>query len=808
MNDYEKEHIALLRTYAPECTVLLKKDGRFPLSAPGKLALYGSGARQTIKGGTGSGDVNSRFFVTCEEGLEEAGFSITTKSWLDKYDHARKQAHKQFVADIKRQAKEQHVMAVMLGMGAVMKEPEYELPLNGDGDTAIYVVGRISGEGNDRNPVSGDLKLTASEIRDIKACSQKYKNFLLVLNVGGVVDLSPVRQVGNILVLSQLGVVTGQILADIVLGKSVPSGKLASTWSAWEDYSAIGTFGDKEETRYKEGIYVGYRYFDSVGKKPLFPFGFGLGYTDFSIGSTTASLDGTRVTVHATVTNTGHFIGKEVVQVYVSAPWGKLDQPFQTLAGFAKTHYLAPGENETVTVSFGMESLASYDTAAAAYVLESGNYILRAGNCSSHTAACSVITLAEDVTVRKVSNVGGKPDFSDWHPAVPSEHDISGLPQLVLEPSAFAALSWPKPHEASAEAQQRAASLSDTELIHMCMGAFQEGVRGLAGVIGTASLNVAGAAGETFGGLKDVPALIMADGPAGLRLAQHYIRDEKGAHSVGSSMPAGFEDYMGVIPNLLLKLTTKRHKGEVLDQYCTAIPIGTALAQSWNLVLCEACGDLVGREMEIYHVDLWLAPAFNIHRSPLCGRNFEYYSEDPLISGLVAGAITRGVQKHPGCGTTVKHFCCNNQELNRYISNSLVSERALREIYIRGFQICIQDSAPAALMTSYNLLNGVHTSERSDLMKTLLREEWGYSGLIMTDWVISAMGAKGKYRMALSAPTIAAGNDAFMPGGSGDYKLALTALKGTDKSFKLTRQEAEYCAAHVIDSAWALKRKS
>ncbi len=881
VNRYEKEHFARLRKLAPECTVLLKKNGAFPLSAAGPVALYGSGARLTVKGGTGSGDVNSRFFATVEWGLEKAGFTITSKNWLDGYDAVREEAHKQFIADIKRKAKESHQMAILAGMGAVMPEPAYELPIDAAGDTAVYVLARNSGEGNDRRPEAGDIRLTETEIRDILACSRKYERFMLVLNVGGVVDLSPVAEVENILILSQLGAVTGRVLADILLGESVPSGKLAATWSAWEDYAAIGEFGGPDETRYKEGIYVGYRYFDSVGKKPMFPFGYGVTYTDFELGSAAATIEGTEVTVSVPVRNTGGYQGKEVVQVYVSVPWGKLDQPYQTLAGFAKTGLLEPGKSETVTVHFRMENLAGYDTETARYILEAGDYVVRVGTSSCETRACTVVRLYETVPVRQLTNVGGKPDFEDWKPERPvgeptwtvvsestepnmsvtgeidgsvAEGDrasengsikestataecggtevyrefdgdsvatvnnaektegmtragrLSGLAVLHLNAAAFSSLTWPEPYEASEEARRKAASLTDEQLISLCMGSFGEGLQGIAGVIGSASASVAGAAGETTDKVDGMPNLIMADGPAGLRLAKHYVRDKKGAHAIGNAMPAGMEEFMGSGLKAVMKLMSRPPKGEVQDQYCTAIPIGTALAQSWNLELCEACGDLVGEEMERFGIDLWLAPAFNIQRSPLCGRNFEYCSEDPLISGLVGAAVTKGVQKHPGKGTTVKHFCCNNQETNRYVSNSQVSERALREIYLRGFAICIAESSPAALMTSYNLLNGTHTSERGDLMKTVLRGEWGYGGLIMTDWVISMMGAKGRYCMAKPAPTLAAGNDLFMPGSGGDYRQALAALKGKDKEFRLTREEAEYCAAHVIDAAWRMKK--
>lgn len=805
INSYEKEHNASLRMLAPECTVLLKKNGDFPLSTAGKIALYGNGARLTIKGGTGSGDVNSRFFVTVEQGLKEAGFIVTSGKWLDAYDAVRAQAKKAFLSQISKIAKQKKTMPILEGMGRVMPEPNYQIPLDAEGDAAIYVLARNSGEGNDRKPEAGDVKLTETEIRDILECSRRYHRFMLVLNVGGVVDLAPVNQVPNILILSQLGVVTGEVLADILLGKATPSGKLTTTWTAWEDYAGIGSFGDPADTYYREGIYVGYRYFDSVQKEVMYPFGYGLSYTEFQLGSTAAALNGTQVTVSVPVTNTGKYPGKEVVQVYVSVPWGKLDQPYQTLAGFAKTRTLNPGETETVSVSFGMETIDSYDSETARYVLEQGSYILRVGNSSRNTTACAVVSVSETITVRQLTNIGGKPDFTDWKPEGRKAEKIPDIPVLELSADAVAALRWPEPHTASETAQKKAASLSDRDLIKTCLGYYKEGAKGFASIVGNSAPHVAGGAGESTDSIEGVPYLVMADGPAGLRLAQHYTKDEKGVHTLGMALPADMEDFLGAIPRLLMKLGSRPPKGKkVFDQYCTAIPIGTALAQSWNVALWEACGDIVGSEMELFHVDLWLAPAFNIHRSILCGRNFEYCSEDPLISGMVGAAITRGVQKHPGRGTTVKHFCCNNQETERYISNSHVSERALREIYVRGFEICIRESKPAALMTSYNLLNGVHTSERSDLMKTLLREEWGYEGLIMTDWVIGAMGFQGKYRMAKSAPTIAAGNDLFMPGCEEDYNLAMSALRGEHPDFRLTREEAEYCAAHVIDTAWKL----
>ena len=247
MFDYEKQHLQTLRASLAECTVLLKSNGDFPLSGPGKIAAYGCGVRKTVKGGTGSGEVNSRYFINVEQGLTEAGFTITTRDWLDAYDRTYSDARVQFRKDIKVQAKAAHMMPVMYAMGKVMPEPEYDLPLDGEGDVAIYVLARNSGEGNDRDPISGDIKLSATEKRDILELNKKYDKFMLVINAGGAVDLSEIGEVENILVLSQLGVETGAALADILLGKQNPSGKLATTWSAWEDYFPMEDFGDHKE---------------------------------------------------------------------------------------------------------------------------------------------------------------------------------------------------------------------------------------------------------------------------------------------------------------------------------------------------------------------------------------------------------------------------------------------------------------------------------------------------------------------------------------------------------------------------------
>ncbi|MDO4622720.1 MAG: glycoside hydrolase family 3 N-terminal domain-containing protein [Eubacteriales bacterium] len=802
MQQYEKEHLALVLKNAAECTVLLKTNGAFPLEQAGKIDAFGAGVRYTIKGGTGSGEVNSRFSYSIEKGLEKAGFEITSKSWLDAYDEVRTEAKKGFFAALKKEAKEKKQNVIMYTMGKTMREPDHDLALEKNSDTAIYVVARNSGEGSDREVVAGDVKLADSEVRDILALNRMYDKFMLVLNVGGVVDLSPVLEVENILLLSQLGVDCGRVLADILTGKQNPSGKLTTTWAAWEDYAHEGTFGDWNDTRYNEGIYVGYRHFDSVGKKALFPFGYGKSYTDFEMHteSVTAAADKFTVCVH--VKNTGSCVGKEVVQVYVSAPEGKLDKVYQELAGFKKTGKLAPGAAETLEISFKLSDFASYDEETAAFILEKGAYLIRVGNSSVSTEIAAAAELEETVVTRQVKNCLGKPDFEDLKLCGRNVQEIpAGVQRIAI--AAKDIKTETIVYDTEYPIDEKVKELSDEELIYLVTGAFDPKAKGLS-IIGNAASHVAGAAGETTSLLKDkgIKALIMADGPAGLRLATKYYEDAKGVHDASGKgmMPESMMEAMSPAVQFIAKKVVGSKKvpknAEIKEQAATMIPIGTAIAQSFNRALAERFGDLVGDEMERMGVHLWLAPALNIHRSILCGRNFEYYSEDPFVSGAFAAAITRGVQAHKGCGTTIKHFAANNAETNRYCNNSRVSERAMREIYLRGFERCVKEAQPHALMTSYNLLNGTHTSEHRGLIEDILRAEFGFKGIVMTDWVIAMLGdaSASKYRNALSNEVVKAGGDLFMPGSKKDYENTMKALQ--DGS--LTREQLEICAARVI----------
>lgn len=798
--DYERQHLEQLRTLAPECTLFLKRSGKLPLPGPCDIALYGSGARHTVKGGTGSGEVNSRSFLNIEESLTQAGFQVLTRDWLDCYDAVRKNAYAAFIKKVKADARKHHTSPLIEGMGAVMPEPEYEIPLERKCNTAVYVLSRISGEGSDRRVVPGDVLLSESEKRDILALQEMYPVFVLVLNVGGPVDLSPVaRDVDDILLLSQLGVQTGTVLSDILLGTSYPSGKLTTSWAGSTDFCPQAEFGEKEETHYKEGIYVGYRYYDTAHVKPLFPFGFGLGYTDFRLEPESVTLAGEQVTVSAQVRNTGAFSGKEVVQLYLSSPWGALDQPAQALAAYGKTRELAPGESCRMELRFRMSDLASFDERRSAYILEKGDYVLRCGNSSRKSKPMALLRLTREVITFQAKDLLGKPDFSDWKPEGP-EPVPEGLPVYVLDAGSISTRTVPDAQPLRPDPMVQA--LTDEELVFLNIGGFN---KDRSGVVGDSGSAIPGTAGETTSRLKakGFPAVIMADGPAGIRLARDYYEDKKGAHSLSSAMLPTMIDLLPAPVRSAMRRQKKLPKGaQVKHRYATASPIGTAIAQSFSLSLAESCGDIVGDEMERFGIHLWLAPALNIHRSILCGRNFEYFSEDPLVSGLTAAAITRGVQKHPGRGVTIKHFAANNQETNRYNNNSNVSQRALREIYLKGFGLCVRESQPCALMTSYNLINGVHTSESRELTEDILRGEFGFRGIVMTDWVVggSLMYNSKRYPMPNAGKVALAGGDLFMPGSKADYDRCMAMLR----SGELPRYQLELNATRVLRLAQRL----
>ena len=804
INDYEKKHLQIVDDYISECVVLLRKNGDFPLNGDEKkIYLYGNGVRKTIKGGTGSSDVTTRYFENIEEAFTKANFEILTKDYLNAYDKVFDKAKNEFRKDLRRGSLLHPISNIIKSMGTVMNEPEYNIPFEKEGDVAIYVLSRISGEGNDRKFVKGDALLTDTERSTILTLAKGFKKFMLVLNTGGPIDLSGLDEVKNILLLSQLGILTSKALVDVVTGKKYPSGKLTTTWTKQGDYPTIGDFGHESDTNYTEGIYVGYRYFDTMDVNVLFPFGFGLGYTDFQYEVASVHLNGEVLDVDVTLKNIGRFKGKEVIQIYLSKPATTLDEPYQVLVNFQKSKELEPEQTETVRLSFKFSDAASYDSKSESYILDEGVYRVRVGTSSRQTQLCAFITNESRITVRKVQNKMGECGFEDFHPECKKAlEEAEDIPKFTLDAQC---IKEEVVHYESAipssEINEEVKTLSKEEKARLVIGAFKMN-GGVMSIIGNQAVAVAGAAGETAQ-VSDLKPVVMADGPVGLRLATDYYDDKDGVgcHSVEGAIPSYVEDSLpGVIRFAVKLITPKVDKNVVIKhQYTTAIPIGTAIAQSWNLEFAEKCGDLVGNEMERFKVHLWLAPALNIHRNVLCGRNFEYFSEDPYVSGVMATALTKGVQKHKHTYVTLKHYAANNQETNRYNNSSNVSERALREIYLKGFEMCVKEGQPRAVMTSYNLINGVHTSESRPLNYDLLRQEFGFRGIIMTDWVVSmGMSDKNsKYKKPLPSKMVQATGDLFMPGSKEDYEEVMKALRnGT-----LCMEDLELSATRVYNLA-------
>lgn len=545
--------------------------------------------------------------------------------------------------------------------------------------------------------------------------------------------------------------------------------------------------GQWNEEYYTEGIYVGYRYFDTFGVEPFYPFGYGQGYTTFAQRVEAAMADAHRVQLRVAVTNTGTLPGREVVQVYGSAPFYTLEKPWQVLAAFAKTPALAPGETRTVELEFPLTRLQSYDPNRAAYLLEAGRYTIRVGHDSRTTVPALYIELDGDAVTRCVRNICpldcalpllSRKDAPAWQESVLSHVPVvhlaaaevptekvtyAGTPDPLPVPSTDHAITMQDVREGRWTLEQLVAQLTVEEMADLCVGTAREGQAGADNIIGSAALTVPGAAGDTSVRLayRGVTNMVNADGPAGLRLAPHFRVTAQGKILAPDK---AFSEYAVEFAPL--------QPGETdYYQYCTAIPVASLLACSWDLALLEDMGDLVGDEMSQYGIRVWLAPGMNIHRDPLCGRNFEYFSEDPLLSGLCAAADVRGMQRHPKAGACIKHFFANNQEDNRMSVNEHIGEQALREIYLRNFAETIAAGDPECLMTSYNLVNGIHTANSYDAITAFAREESGFSGYVMTDWSTSSARITAQvsrpdayYPCASSAECIRAGNDLQMPG--------------------------------------------
>ena len=797
----EEKHRTLARRAAAEGIVLLKNEGILPLKTSDPIALFGSGAEKTVKGGIGSGDVNNRENISVYRGIKEAGVSVTNEDWIQDYDKRYKEAREEWKEKILEDAR--HVQNPFDAYAAnPFALPDgrriTEADLKGAA-AAVYMISRISGEGKDRRLEKGDYYLSSREREDILYLDGLHIPLILILNSGGPVELTDIFQetenIRAVLNISQPGQEGGHAVADILFGRAVPEGKLTTTWARrYEDYPFADTYsylnGNLEKEEYREGIYVGYRYFDSFGVKPLFSFGYGLSYTSFGLEFCDLQTEKSSVQARVAVKNTGKsYAGREVVQVYVSFPKSGIEKESRRLAGFAKTDRLMPGESREVVVEIRQKQLAVFSEERQAWIVEAGTYGIWVGNSLESAVLSAYLTVSREVVLEKTHRIcPRKEPFEELcrDSSGNSESRAGEAKEKAIPVYEFVPCRQPEIQYVSPEEEQYPVE----DLIPLLYGNITAG----ASTLGSAGIRVPGSAGETTETLEEkyrIRSLIMADGPAGLRLRQSYQVDKETDSVYGTGV-------LGSLENGFLE-PMKIHKNtDTYYQYCTAFPVGTALAQTWDPELLTEFGCAVAEEMREFQVDLWLAPGMNIQRNPLCGRNFEYFSEDPLLSGVLASAVTRGVQDKTGCGVTIKHFACNNQEDNRMGVDSRVSEKALREIYLRGFEIAVKKSSPLAIMTSYNLVNGVHAAANYELCTTVAREEWGFQGLIMSDWN-TTVPEDGTIPWQCAA----AGNDVIMPGNMNDDVDIRRALE----EGRLSENKIRMSAGRVISLVKKLDEK-
>lgn len=721
-----KEHLALARLAAREGMVLLKNEnGLLPLAGKTRIALFGKGTFDYVKGGGGSGDVTCAYVMNLYDGLKQQ--EEPPEIFEPLCDFYRDNVNSQIQNGAQPGLTEEPAVPIDL----LKASRDFT-------DTAVISISRFSGEGWDRQSMpypnqeadelafselsqklfpDSDFYLTAGEKAMVSAVCKAFPRVAVVLNIGGLMDAkwyADNASIQSVLLAWQGGMMGGAAAADLLMGKASPCGKLPDTIAGdLADYPSSDGFHESPDyVNYQEDIYVGYRYFETIPNqqgKVVYPFGYGLSYSKFSIETISACEIGGIIRFSIRVTNEGEKAGKEVVQVYYSAPDGLLGKPARALAAFRKTGTLTAGQSQLLEIEFPVNSMASYDDlgkiAKSAYILEKGTYHFFVGNNVRDAAriAFGYVVDTDRVTEQLTERMA------------PSQ-----LPKRLRSDGTYEALPTGKPNNFSENGLDEDFSAAgvcltpqtrfvdrmkffdsgnnpvfDDVAEHRCslddfiaLLSIDEKIHLLGGQPNTGVANTFG-----FGNLPEykVPSVMTADGPAGLR-----IRPECNVNT-------------------------------------TAFPCATLLASTWDPDLVEEVGFAAGEEVKENNICIWLTPAINIHRSPLCGRNFEYYSEDPFLTGTLSAAMIRGIQRN-GVAAAIKHFCCNNKETNRRNSDSRVSERALREIYLKGFEIAIRTAHPWSLMTAYNLVNSRRCSENRELLENILRDEWGFDGVVMTDW--------------------------------------------------------------------------
>ena len=727
--DFER-YAVLARQATAEGCVLLENEGQaLPLREGERVAVFGRMAFHYYKSGLGSGGlVNTRYVVGILDALKDCKEIRLDEKLMGIYeDWIRENPFDegQGWGRVPWCQKEMEVTDEMLGCAR-------------DNDVSLVIIGRTAGEDQDNNAGPGSYCLTETEEDMIRRVCQVSKRTVVVLNVGNIIDMSWVEKYHPQAVLYawQGGQEGGNGVADVLTGKVCACGKLTDTIAqSIEDYPSTENFGDPFKNYYKEDIYVGYRYFETFAKdKVLYPFGYGLSYTSFGIKAEILKNSEEELTVAAEVVNTGAVKGKEVVQVYAKVPQGKLGNPARRLIGFAKTGELKPGEKEEVVIVIPKYDLTSYDDSGvtghkSCYVLEEGTYEISVGSDvrSAESAGCyeekfRVVEKLQEACapVEKFSRMKAvlMPDGS--YQAVteevpvrtvdPQERRKQNLPE-TLAYTGDKGYKLVDVLDGKVSMENFVAQISEEDLIAMFRGE------------GMCSPKVTPGTAAAFGGVTEsmkalgIPVGCCADGPSGIR------------------MDCGTKAF--------------------------SLPNGTALGCTFNTELVGDLYEMTGKELRLNKIDSLLGPGMNIHRNPLNGRNFEYISEDPLLTGRICAAQVKAMAKS-GIGSTIKHFCGNNQEVGRSTSDSVISERCLREIYLKGFEMAVREGGARSVMTTYGSVNGLWTAGSYDLCTTILRKEWGFEGIVMTDWWAKSNYEGHQAAVQVKAPMVAAQNDIYM----------------------------------------------
>lgn len=670
VSEREQTHRLFSQKIAEVGMVLLKNDGTLPLEEQSTIALFGYGAVETAVSGSGAGGVHNRKTVSVLEGLKAGGVRITTEAYLQKLAAGLETAHTEYYAEIKRKCGSNYLAGVRDMYANPFVMPEEPLITEADiqsevATVSIYVLSRNSGEGADRKNVRGDYRLLESELENLRFLSAHFSKLILLLNTGGQIEMDEILTLPNlsaILYIGLPGCTAGSAAANLLLGRSVPEGKLTQTWARrYSDYPTArepSCMNDPNEAFYKEGLFVGYRYFDSFGVEPVFAFGFGESYTQFAISPQSFSVQGDQVHIDVCVENIGDkFAARETVQIYVHIAEGTLLHPYQRLIAFRKTKLLAPKEKEHLSFEISLQDLASYSEADTAWIIDSGKYSFYIGNSSRKTAVCGKLCVCEKIVLRHsckilsgeapergllptcadVDNSGDEQEVHVKH--IPINVETETCPkQENFESHEESELRYTDICSGEISAAELVAAMSDEELATLCVGnvAKQTGrdERGAVLTAGSASDDyeaapnqedfvetvVPGAAVTTraLQERRGIPKLNMADGSSGIRLVPVYETDAQGKLITDGffSIP-GVERFADVVPGKQCADSTVRY------QNATGLPMATLLAQTWDTQCMEACGRMIAQEMEVFGLDLWLAPALNLQRDPLCGRNFE-----------------------------------------------------------------------------------------------------------------------------------------------------------------------------------------